>query len=509
MRASRSSRAASTSARHLTRSSKAELSQALTEGTRAGRQLNDLREELRKKRGQSVLRGSDRHAQPGAPAQRGSAKAHRTARSRQAEPSSTRCATRANASRCARALTSKKSGSINCSNRCAVTVQDAEESEPLLAKELYDTVRKAGEQKIPDALKVSQQLVDLGISEDAAKASRHAGQGLEQLREGVERAARSVLGDETAALEASAGRARGPRRPARSRDRPGDRELSRRIGIRDSLADEPRAEGPTAAASGRAATQARRATGSGRNQVSRKAAARRAAGPAATGAAARRATGSWRTARPAGSAAGSAATGKGNNSSSKGSKEVKTSRVSGQAGARRAARAGKDKGSRAARARAASTSGWQSGRMASRRQPGENGAPDTQAAARVEATTVERADELGPGGPIRGEGFRQWSDRMRDVEELLDNPEMRAEAARLRDRVRGEREEYKRHSKEPDWNKLRDLVAEPIDELRKRIAEEVRRRESPDALVPIDRDPVPPQFAEGVRRYYERLGSGK
>ena len=54
------------------------------------------------------------------------------------------------------------------------TVQDAEESEPLLAKELYDTVRKVTEQRIPDALKVSQQLVDLGVSEDAAKASRQA-----------------------------------------------------------------------------------------------------------------------------------------------------------------------------------------------------------------------------------------------------------------------------------------------------------------------------------------------
>ena len=46
----------------------------------------------------------------------------------------------------------------------------------------------------------------------------------------------------------------------------------------------------------------------------------------------------------------------------------------------------------------------------------------------------------GPGGPIRGEGFREWTDRMRDVEELLDNPDMRSEAARIRDRVRGERE---------------------------------------------------------------------
>ena len=115
----------------------------------------------------------------------------------------------------------------------------------------------------------------------------------------------------------------------------------------------------------------------------------------------------------------------------------------------------------------------------------------------------------GPGGPITGEGFRQWSDRMRDVEELLEDPELRAEAARIRDRVRGAREEFKRHSKEPDWTKLQDLVAEPINELRNRIAEEVRRRESPDSLVPIDRDPVPPQFAEGVRRYYERLGSGQ
>ena len=115
----------------------------------------------------------------------------------------------------------------------------------------------------------------------------------------------------------------------------------------------------------------------------------------------------------------------------------------------------------------------------------------------------------GPGGPIAGGGFREWSDRMRDVEELLDDPELRNQAARVRDRARGEREEAKRHSKEPDWNKLKTLVAEPLNELRKRIADELRNRESPDSLAPVDRDPVPPQFAEGVRKYYERLGSGQ
>ena len=115
----------------------------------------------------------------------------------------------------------------------------------------------------------------------------------------------------------------------------------------------------------------------------------------------------------------------------------------------------------------------------------------------------------GPGGPITGEGFRQWSDRMRDVEEILTDPTLRAEAATIRDRARGAREEFKRHAKVPDWDQLKTMVAEPIRELRDRIAEEVRRRETPDSLVPIDRDPVPPQYAEGVRRYYERLGSGR
>ena len=98
---------------------------------------------------------------------------------------------------------------------------------------------------------------------------------------------------------------------------------------------------------------------------------------------------------------------------------------------------------------------------------------------------------------------------MREVEELLDDPELRAEAARVRDRVRGAREEFRRHAKEPDWKELKQMVADPIQELRNKIAEEVRRREQPDSLSPIDRDPVPPQYAEGVKRYYERLGSGR
>ena len=52
-------------------------------------------------------------------------------------------------------------------------------------------------------------------------------------------------------------------------------------------------------------------------------------------------------------------------------------------------------------------------------------------------------------------------------------------------------------------------VAKPLAELQDRVAEEIMRRSSKEALVPLDRDPVPVQYQEAVRRYYERLGSGQ
>lgn len=92
---------------------------------------------------------------------------------------------------------------------------------------------------------------------------------------------------------------------------------------------------------------------------------------------------------------------------------------------------------------------------------------------------------------------------------MVDDPELRAEAARIRDEARSMRAEFKRHSAEPNWELVRVKVAVPLLELRDRVAQEVLRRTSKKALVPLDRDPVPPGYAEKTRRYYERLGSGQ
>jgi hypothetical protein len=111
--------------------------------------------------------------------------------------------------------------------------------------------------------------------------------------------------------------------------------------------------------------------------------------------------------------------------------------------------------------------------------------------------------------PLTGGNFRDWSDRLRDVEEMVSDPRLRAEAAAARDRAREMRADFTRHSKEPNWDLVDQFVFQPLVELRGQISDEIRRHDSADALVPIDREPVPPQYADQVRRYYERLGSGR
>ncbi len=104
--------------------------------------------------------------------------------------------------------------------------------------------------------------------------------------------------------------------------------------------------------------------------------------------------------------------------------------------------------------------------------------------------------------------FREWSDQMRDVEEMVGDPELRAQANSIRDRVREMRSEMKRHGEPPQWELVEEMVAEPLRELTREVrAELLRRTASKNELVPIDRDPVPAEFSDAVQKYYENLGS--
>jgi hypothetical protein len=111
-----------------------------------------------------------------------------------------------------------------------------------------------------------------------------------------------------------------------------------------------------------------------------------------------------------------------------------------------------------------------------------------------------------PEGPLTGENFVQFSDRLRNVEEMIDNRDLREQVTQIREEARTMRFEFKKHAQQPDWDKVKMKIGRPLAELRDRVAEELARRDSKESLVPIDRDPVPPKYVERVRRYYETLG---
>ena len=180
------------------------LPQALTEGARAGRQLNDLREQLRKETSNRFTQEmTDLREQ----ARRLDEDQKKISEQLDAWDKNPQHSLRDTDERkqVRQGVEQQRQRLDQVLDRMRNTTQEAEETEPLLAKGLYDTVRKANENRIPDALKATQQLVDVGVAEEAAKAAHHAERGIEQLRQGVDRAAQSVLGDDTAALRRAQG----------------------------------------------------------------------------------------------------------------------------------------------------------------------------------------------------------------------------------------------------------------------------------------------------------------
>src|SRR5205823_941088 len=80
------------------------------------------------------------------------------------------------------------------------TIEEAEPTEPLLAERLYDAARSAQDQNVERALESAERSLRSGLARDAQQQEQPAGRGITQLREGIERAAEAVLGDETEAL---------------------------------------------------------------------------------------------------------------------------------------------------------------------------------------------------------------------------------------------------------------------------------------------------------------------
>lgn len=295
------------------------------------------------------------------------------------------------------------------------TSEDAEDAEPLMARQLYDSIRQTQQGRVDDALEASRRLLDAGLMDQSRNVEAVAGQGIEELKEGVEKAADNVLGDETEAL-------RRAHETLTNLSEELDNELASVEGRRDQDSENRKPARPGE----RPEDNPARSTPSNKKLQSN---------------------------------------------------ESTTTKPGGQP------RDGQPKDG----------------------QP-RNGQAKTGGGG------SERSDQPDSprGGPMGGDDFLQWSDRLREVEEMMDSPDLRGEAARIRDRARGIRRDFRRGgTKGPNWDLVREFVAGPLFELRDRVAEELLRRENREQMVPIDRDPVPGKYVDSVRRYYERLGSGK
>jgi len=93
---------------------------------------------------------------------------------------------------------------------------------------------------------------------------------------------------------------------------------------------------------------------------------------------------------------------------------------------------------------------------------------------------------------------------------MVSDPQLRAQAQQIRERASAVRLDVQRHSAPPKWNMVSETIGKPLADLRDKISQELLKRDkSQAALVPLDREPVPPEYQEQVKQYYEKLGSGK
>jgi len=420
--------------------------------------------------------------------------------------------------------------------------QKAEPVEPLLSRQLYDTLRKATQddaknlQETSDdlltqgrlrqivydrlresrrtgqqAVEVSAELLREGFTSEANNLEERARRSINELRSGVERAAESVLGDDTEALRiarneldelsrqlerelAQAQRGANTNRTGGAQANAGQRGEQQRGGNQGEQSDQQQAnaqggrEGQQPGQQGEGQEQAQNQSQPGQGQQ----------GESQQG-------GQGQQGNQPGQQAQSGQRGQGGQGQAgqgqEGSQPVQGGPGQGE---QQVASANQQRGGNNPGQGGEDQPGQRGGNRQSGGQRGGGGGEGNF----LDQFSGEDGGSFA-GGPITGGEYTEWSERLRDVEEMLDVPELRAEAARIRDRARNARQDLKRHSKEPQWDLVKMEIAGPLVELRSRIGEELARRESKEALVPIDRDPVPTRYSELVRRYYEELGKSE
>ena len=410
----------------------------------------------------------------------------------------------------------------------AVTEQ-AETTEPLLSKQLYDTLRRADQMHTDNLLDMESQLAERGFLPQASQAERAARTNITEIAESVQRAADSVLGSQADAL-----------RYAQRQLDDLTRQLEREIGGTNSdalAAGENRGAQNESNRLARAAGNAvgeqgtngiaganGRAGGNrGTNEIAGTNGIVPANGSQLAGNNPRRQQGAQRNS-PNGNQNGNRGqqpNGQGDN----GGQASAENQQNGQGGqnqannGQRGNRGQQPNGDNNGEQAAAGNNGQRGARGGDQQQGGQqNGGEQAANGGGGNADRLRQfAERLGQnnnraadnGGPITGNGFVNFSDQLRDVQSVLDPADLRNQLATVRDRIAGYRSAYRDRREIPRPDEVRKELLVPLTQVRVWIQEELARQENSASLVPLDRDPVPENYSAIVRQYYEKLGSAQ
>jgi hypothetical protein len=431
-----------------------ELSQAVAEGTRAQRQLRDLRNEFQNQTSgqfnervrQLRNRARDIEAEQNSITEAMSDPDSRAERKKLDDQPGDQSDT-------SQRLRQQSQKLRDLQTEMQQLVTDAGEIEPVMSDKLYEAWRDAQQSAPVESLEAAASSLQRGRSGDARQLNEQAAEGVRKLREGIDEAAESVLGSESEAL------------------RRAGNELERLTGeldreFREETGAQPEENEP---ANGTVPS------GNGENQP-----------------------------KDANDSQPSDKQGEGGGDS-KTEQDGQPKDGQPKGGDRNA---NPDSGEDPGENESAQGGEQPADRSAESDDPADRNANRRDARGRFGANpdlNLQNDDWL---RPLSGDDYTDWIDRLRDAEQMLADPELRAEAQRLREQAREIRGEARRHSVPPNWEVVDLRILRPLYELRNRVQEELMKQTDRKSLVPIDRDPVPPRYEDAVREYYEELGRG-
>ena len=386
-------------------------------------------------------------------------------------------------------------------------IEQAEQSEPLLSERLYDTLRETREQKPEEALKAAEMLAERGLWPQTQEAEQIARKGLQQLQQGIENAADAVLGSETEALRRAQSRlqqatdqleqevndAENRQQPNADQNPQPGQQKGQQPGQQPGADQNPQPGQQSGQQPGQQPGEDQNpqpGQQSGQQPGQQPGADQNPQPGQQSGQQPGQQPGEDQNPQPGQQSGQQPGQQPG---------EDQNPQPGQQGGQQSGQQPGEDQNPQP---------GQQSGQQPGQ-QPGQpSGNPGTPRSSLLNGgrESARGGENNSAGRPLTGAEFSEWSDQLRDIEEMLEDPSLRNRVAQVRDRARAIRAEFRRHGTEPQWNLVRSQLLNEMQQLEQRLAEELKKRESNRAMVPIDREPVPEEFDELVQRYYQLLG---